>query len=88
MDEKSFGKTSILSLQNLPKLARIVMAGKYNFRKLEVLHLENIGNKEVDVEIDCKENRQSTGLKWDIRGYVSEKTINSFKKWLMGQEEE
>ena len=88
MDDKSFGKTSTLSLQKLPKLGCINMGGKYNFWKLETLHLEDIGNKETDVEIVCNESRQRADLKWEIGGYVSERTINSFKKWLREEGEQ
>ena len=87
MDDKSFGKTSVLSLQNLPKFGRIVMGGRYNFWKLEVLHLENIGDKNDGVEVVCNEGRQRAGLKWNVRGYVSVKTINSFKRWLREEAE-
>ena len=87
MDDKSFGKTNILSLQNLPKFARLVMGGKYNFWKLKVLHLENIGDKDDGVEVVCNEGRQHTDLKWNVRGVVSVNTINSFKRWLREEEE-
>ena len=86
MDDKSFGKTSVLSLQNLPKFGRIVMGGRYNFWKLETLHLENIGDKNDGVEVICNEGRQHTGLRWEIGGSVSENTINSFKSWLREEE--
>ena len=85
MDDKSFGKTSLLSLQNLPKFARIVMGGRYNFWKLETLHLENIGDKNDGVEVVCNEGRQHTGLRWEVEG-VSVNTVNSFKSWLREEE--
>ena len=88
MDDKSFGKTSTLSLQNLPKLGRIVMGGKFNFWKLETLHLENVGDKNGGVEVICNEGRRRAGLRWNIGDSVSANTINSFKRWLREEEEE